>query len=51
MCEAIFYLRKGQLRGKKLFVLQGSKQAIELLLGVGDNLTHETERELPPDDR
>jgi hypothetical protein len=51
MFEAIFHLRKGELLGKKLFVLEGSKQAIELLLGVGDNSAHETEWELSPDDR
>jgi hypothetical protein len=42
---------KGGLFVEKLFVLKGSKEAIQFIFGLGDHLAKQTHRELATDDR
>ena len=51
MLENVLDFRKRGLFVEKFFALQGGKEAIQFVFGLGDDLADQTHRELPADHR
>ena len=51
MLEDVLDFGKRRLLVEKLFALKRGKEAIQFVFGLGDNLAHQTHRELATDDR
>ncbi len=50
MLEDVLDFGKRGLLVEKLFALERGEEAIEFLFGLGDDLAHQAQGELPPND-